>query len=318
MWTTLWRARDPELLIAEMKEYMQRYNVTNFDFYDLTAIVKKDWIVEFCGLLEREKLDITWQLPSGTRSEAIDSEVAELLYRSGCRSMNYAPETGSQEELNRIKKKVKVDRMLVSMRSVHKEGVQIKVNFIFGLPGQTWRDVRKTFKFFVRLAWAGVEDIACFPYSPYPGTELFDQLVEDGRIVVDEDYFISLLGYTDVANSTSYSEFIGSRQLSILNITGMAFFYSLNYLFRPWRAVRFIGGVLGSKNSSKLTMALANTRRKRQAARLFRQTGQQTVNIPVGQGGVPSLGSYGRPRPSRRPATVAGRKNPGLSESEPR
>ena len=64
--------------------------------------------------------------------------------------MNYAPETGSQEELIRIKKKVKIDRMLVSMKQVHKQGVQIKVNFIFGLPGQMWRDVRKTFKFFVK------------------------------------------------------------------------------------------------------------------------------------------------------------------------
>lgn len=281
MWTTLWRARDPKLLIAEMKEYMARYDVTNFDFYDLTAIVKKAWILEFCSLLEKEELNITWQLPSGTRSEAIDGEVAELLFRSGCRSMNYAPESGSQEELIRIKKKVKIDRMLTSMKQVHDKGVQIKVNFIFGLPGQTWRDVRKTFKFFTQLAWIGVEDIACFPYSPYPGTELFDQLVESGKIVVDEDYFISLLGYTDVANSTSYSDFISSRQLSVLNITGMAFFYSLSYLFRPWRALKFIGGVLTSKNSSKLTMALANTRRKRQAQRLFRQTGQQTVNIPL-------------------------------------
>lgn len=318
MWKPLWRARDPELLVAEMKQYMQRYDVTNFDFYDLTAIVKKDWIVKFCRLLEEENLDITWQLPSGTRSEAIDEEVGELLYRSGCRSMNYAPETGSQEELKRIKKKVKVDRMLVSMKAVHKQGVQIKVNFIFGLPGQTWRDVRQTFKFFAKLAWIGVDDIACFPYSPYPGTELFDQLVESGRITVDEEYFISLLGYTDVANSTSYSDFISSRQLSILNLTGMAFFYSLNYLFRPWRAVKFVGGVLTSKNTSKLTMALANTRRKRKAAKLFRQTGQQTVNIPVGQAGVPALSSYGRPRPRKRATTAAGRKNPGLSDAEPR
>ena len=282
MWTTLWRARKPELVIAEMKEYMERYHVTNFDFYDLTAIVKKAWILDFCNLLEKEQLEITWQLPSGTRSEAIDGEVAELLYRSGCRSMNYAPETGSPEELARIKKKVKIDRMLTSMKAVHKEGVQIKVNFIFALPGQTWTDVRKTFKFFAQLAWIGVDDVACFPYSPYPGTELFDSLVESGKIVVDEEYFISLLGYTDLPNSVSYAGFITSKQLALLNMTGMAFFYSLSYLFRPWRAVKFITGALTKDNSSKLTMALANTRRKRRARQLFDRTGQQTVNIPVG------------------------------------
>ena len=281
MWTTLWKARTPELVIAEMKQYMERYDATNFDFYDLTAIVKKSWIVDFCKLLKEENLSITWQLPSGTRSEAIDAEVGELLYQSGCRSMNYAPETGSPEELARIKKKVKLDRMLVSMKAVQKAGVQIKVNFIFGLPGQTWSDVRKTFAFFAQLAWLGVDDIACFPYSPYPGTELFDSLVEEGKIVVDEDYFISLLGYTDVANSVSYADFISSKQLALLNIAGMAFFYSLNYLFRPWRAVKFAVAVLSRDTSSKLTMALSNTRRKRRARRLFRRSGQQTVNIPT-------------------------------------
>ena len=279
MWTTLWRARDPRQLVDEMKRYMERYDVTNFDFYDLTAIVKKDWIVEFCELLEAENLDITWQLPSGTRSEAIDDEVVELLYRSGCRSMNYAPESGSPAELKRIKKKVKLDRMLDSMRGAHRAGVKIKVNFIFGLPGETWEDVRNTFKFFAKLAWVGVDDIACFPYSPYPGTELFHELVESGKIVVDEEYFISLLGYTDIPNSTSYSEFISSRQLAMLNISGMAFFYALSFLFRPARAVQFVWGVLTGDNSTKLTMALSNTRRKRKAQKLFRSTGQQTVTI---------------------------------------
>lgn len=279
MWTTLWKARDPRDVLAEMKSYMERYGATNFDFYDLTAIVKKSWIVEFCTLLAEEKLDITWQLPSGTRSEAIDDEVAQLLYRSGCRSMNYAPETGSAEELKRIKKRCDLDRMLESVKGAHKAGIAVKVNFIFGLPGETWKDVRATFRFFAKLAWIGVEDVACFPYSPYPGSELFDELVEKGKLKVDEEYFISLMGYTDIPNSVSYSDYIGSRQLAFLNMSGMAFFYGLSMLFRPWRFFALAWGILAKRNSSKLTMALSNTRRKRRAKALFEKSGQQTVII---------------------------------------
>lgn len=279
MWTTLWKARKPELVIAEIKQYMRTYGATNFDFYDLTAIVKKSWIVEFCQLLEQEQLDITWQLPSGTRSEAIDSEVAQWLYRSGCRSMNYAPESGSKQELARIKKKCSVDTMLESMRGVHAAGIEIKVNFIFGLPGETWHDVGQTFKFLAQLAWMGVDDVACFPFSAYPGTEMFDELVGSGKIEMDEDYFIGLLGYTDLPNSVSYSEFISSRQLALLSMAGIASFYSLNYLLRPWRALRFLYDALLRRNSSKLSMALANTRRKRRAKKLFATAGRDTVSI---------------------------------------
>jgi radical SAM superfamily enzyme YgiQ (UPF0313 family) len=68
------------------------------------AIVKREWIVRFCRLILARGLSFTWQLPSGTRSEAIDAEVAELLHRSGCRNVSYAPESGSPETLARIKK----------------------------------------------------------------------------------------------------------------------------------------------------------------------------------------------------------------------
>ncbi len=279
MWTTMWNARDPKDVIREMKLYIEKYNASNFDFYDLTAIVKKSWIVEFCHLLESENLKITWQLPSGTRSEAIDEEVAELLYRSGCRSMNYAPETGSVEELKRIKKRCDLGRMLTSIRGSHCAGIQIKVNFVFGMPGQTWNDVRQTFKFFTKLAWVGVDDIACFPFSPYPGSELFLQLSEKGAVSLDEEYFISLMGYTDIPKSISYADAISSRQLVWLNITGMMFFYGVSMVLRPWRFFNLVFGLLFKRNSSKLTMAMANTRRKRQALKLFKQSGSSTVQI---------------------------------------
>ena len=53
MWTTRWVVRSPQDVIAEIKHYRAIYKATNFDFHDLTAIVKKSWIVEFCTLLIR-------------------------------------------------------------------------------------------------------------------------------------------------------------------------------------------------------------------------------------------------------------------------
>ena len=66
---------------------MRRYRADNIDFYDLTAIIKRDWILEFCRLLDARGLRITWQLPSGTRSEALDEPVLRAMYRSGCRNV---------------------------------------------------------------------------------------------------------------------------------------------------------------------------------------------------------------------------------------
>jgi len=281
MWTTFWTARKPELLLAEMKKYMTRYGVTNFDFYDLTAIVKKQWIVEFGNLLLAEGLNITWQLPSGTRTEVIDAEVAQLLYRSGCRIVNYAPESGSPPELKRIKKKVDPDRMLVSMRSACKAGLQIKANFIFGLPGSSWGDFSRTYRFLARIAWAGVDDVGVFPFSPYPGSQLFTDLQQQGKVALDEPYFTSLLAYTDPQHSVSYSAAVGSRTLSWLNLSAMAFFYLCSFTCRPIRLLRLVAAILSKDTSTKFTAALNTRRRKQEAMRLANSRSVETVTIPT-------------------------------------
>jgi radical SAM superfamily enzyme YgiQ (UPF0313 family) len=48
MWTTRWVVRKVDNVIEEIVLYINKYNATNFDFQDLTAIVKKDWIKDFC------------------------------------------------------------------------------------------------------------------------------------------------------------------------------------------------------------------------------------------------------------------------------
>lgn len=272
MWTTKWSARKPENVLAEIRKYRNQYQVTNFDFYDLTAIVKKDWIIAFCKLLIAENLNITWQLPSGTRSEAIDHEVAVHLYQSGCRILNYAPESGSPEELRRIKKMVKIDRMLDSMRAAHKAKLELKVNFIFGLPGAQWSDLWKTLKFVTRLAVLGVEDISTFPFSPYPGSELFATLTAAGKIRLHEDYFNNLLlTYTDLGKSVSFTDNFSARTLRTMGLLTLIYFYGLNFLFRPQRFFKLIFLLLAKESSTKLTMALSNRRKKKTAMELSRK-----------------------------------------------
>ena len=119
MWTQRWVVRTPRLVVDEMKLWMKEYQVTRFEFYDLTAIVRKQWILEFANLLIHERLNVAWALPSGTRSEALDGEVLDRLYLAGCTELTYAPESDSATTLKRIKKQIRLPRMLASMRDFH-------------------------------------------------------------------------------------------------------------------------------------------------------------------------------------------------------
>jgi anaerobic magnesium-protoporphyrin IX monomethyl ester cyclase len=236
MWTTRWIARTPASVVDEMELYIERYGAQNFDLYDLTAIIKKDWIVAFAEEILRRSLKIEYQLPSGTRSEAIDEEVSEILYRSGCRQMNYAPESGSPETLARIKKKVKLPRLEQSLRGACRHGLKVMVNIIL-FPDDTRHDVLQTFKFMLRCSWLGLHDIAFVPYVPYPGAELYNQMVKDGRLPPpSEEYFVGLLTHSDISTAKSHNPRFSARQVQLIRLAFLGLFYVSSYVLRPHRA----------------------------------------------------------------------------------
>lgn len=255
MWTTRWLARDPLKVVEEMEGYRQKYHVQNFDFYDLTAIVRKDWTVTFCKLLIERKLNITWQLPSGTRSEALDDEVTRLLYESGCRNLSYAPESGSPETLKRIKKKINPNRMIASMKSSIRNNINIKANIIVGFPGERLKNIFETYKFIARMAVVGVGDVGVWTFSAYPGSEIFSDLQKQKRLPpFRDDYFTSLLSYSDLRNVVSWNEYFPSWQLKYLRLFGLLLFYAVSYVIRPVRLLRNIRNIMRHKPQTRLEM----------------------------------------------------------------
>ena len=52
--------------------------------------------------------------------------------------MSYAPESGSEEMLIAIKKKVKLGRMLSSMKACVSQNMSIKANIMCGFPTEKW------------------------------------------------------------------------------------------------------------------------------------------------------------------------------------
>lgn len=257
MWGTKWEARSPEKVLAEIKKYLDKYNAENFDLYDLTAIVKKQWIVEFCDLVGKSGLKFSWQLPSGTRSEAIDAEVVDKLWDSGCRNMNYAPESGSPAVLKRIKKQVKLPRLEESARAAIKRGFNLKINIIFAFPDETPYEMWETFKFGIKCAWMGVSDSSFIPYVPYPGSELYYELVKQNKIEPPSDkYFDSLIPFSDLAFAKSYNPHVKDRHLVWARYLYFTLFYGTMYLRRPWRLVHTLVNLVRGREESRAEASL--------------------------------------------------------------
>ncbi len=262
MWTTRYYVRDVTDVVDEIAAYVERYGATNIDFYDLTAIIKRDWILAFCAELERRKLAITYQLPSGTRSEALDAEVLAALHRTGCRNICYAPESGSPRTLARIKKKIKPERMVESIRAATRSGIVVKANLIIGFPNETRREIWDTVRFGMKLAWLGAEDLPLFPFVPYPGTELFRQLREEGVVPELSNEYFAQLGYGDLDRAPSLTRHVSSRQLAWIRAIGMTAFLVIGYLRRPWRALRTLNALASERSNTVVEQRLVEIKRR--------------------------------------------------------
>jgi radical SAM superfamily enzyme YgiQ (UPF0313 family) len=268
MWTTRYVMRKPGLVLDELAHWVERYGIEDADFIDLTAIVRKDWIMEFCAEKRRRGLGITWQLPTGTRSEALDREVLRELYATGCRNLTYAPESGSGRVLSAIKKKVVLPRLIESMREAAAAGISVKCNLILGFPQETRQDILRTLWLLLKAAWIGVDDAPMTMFTPYPGTELYEELRAKGKIkTMDEAYHSSLACYMDLSVSSRYCEAVGPWELNAYRVLGLAAFYAVSFLSRPRRLLRTALNLLRGRSEAVFEQRVLDWFKRRRLAR---------------------------------------------------
>jgi anaerobic magnesium-protoporphyrin IX monomethyl ester cyclase len=265
MWTTRWKSRDIDDVIGEIKTYIREYKINRVEFYDLTLVMNETWIKEFCQKLIAENLRISWAMPTGTRTENLTKDVLSLMKESGCAKITYPLETGNPKVCEIIRKRINYARSLASMKNAVKAGVVVKTNIIIGFPFQNLRDVIKEYLFAIRLAWIGANDIAFFNFVPYPGSELHDQLVSQGKIVKDKNYpqWLRQVFPANFSDCQSWCPKFSGTTLQILCLMGIAQFYIFQFLFRPQRLLLFAYRLCKKKPLTLLeTWAMGALRRR--------------------------------------------------------
>ena len=104
------------------------------------------------------------------------------LRDSGCRELRIGAESGSQRVLDLMHKDITAADIRRSAELCRKYGIRSLFNFMIGLPGETWPDMRMTFDLMDDLDKMGQGVVSFGPvvYLPWPGTALCDRAVEEG------------------------------------------------------------------------------------------------------------------------------------------
>jgi radical SAM superfamily enzyme YgiQ (UPF0313 family) len=250
MWTRRYILRSIDDIIAELRHHIQRYDITGVQLYDLTAITKKSWAIDLCRRLLDEGIQLKWSFPSGTRSEALDRDMLDFLRKIGCNYLVYAPESGSPATLKTIRKQVDLAALTRSVVEAHRQGLKMRTNLIIGFPGETRRQMFETISFGLGLAMKGADEVSINIFSPYPGTEIFDNLLDAGRINLGDEYFLALTSLNSdysVFSPMTVNEAVSARELAVYRLVFMLANYAISYLRQPSRIWRTLGAVFGNR-----------------------------------------------------------------------
>ena len=177
--------RDPEDVLKEIDFFYNQHNIRHFAIQDELFLANKKRVkIILNGIIDR-KYDITWKQVNGSVWH-LDDEILELMKKSGCQILFISVESGSQRVLKDIiGKPIDLERVPRVVKKCNEIGLWISANFVIGFPGETWEEIRQTFKLAEQLTL----DCRSFTIAtPLPKTKLFDICMKDNLLPVDFNF----------------------------------------------------------------------------------------------------------------------------------
>jgi hypothetical protein len=140
------RLRSPARVLREMREIAAAYGIQHFELVHDMFTVDRKRVVAFCEAMLACDDDFTWKCSA--RTDCVDRELLELMARSGCRSVFFGIETGSQKMQRVIDKDLDLERAKQMLDIAEEVEMKTTVSLITGFPEEDWQDVRDTIKIF--------------------------------------------------------------------------------------------------------------------------------------------------------------------------
>lgn len=200
------RMRSAANILKEIDGLYNEEGIREIIFLDDHFLFSEKRAIEIMkGLIDRD-YELTWKCVN-LAIFSLTEEILKLMKKSGCYQLTLSIESGDQDVLkNLIRKPVNLDNAIVTVKLALEMGFEVISNFVFGFPGETWEQIRRTCKFAddLNLTMANFH-IA----TPLPKTSLMATCIKEGLVNPDEE----LSGYTHgVINTAEFS----SMELQIL------------------------------------------------------------------------------------------------------
>lgn len=226
-----YRMRSAKNVVDEMQFVHEKYGVDQVTFYDDAFSVDRTRVLKICEELHNRKLNLIWDC--GTRVDMVDRELMKTMKAAGCIAVWMGVESGSEAVLGAMNKSIKLEQTRKAFKTAHEVGLMTIANVVLGFPGETEETAKQTIRFVQQL---NPEDVGFYIATPYPGTPMYEQVVKNGWLRVNDfDRF-------DTAGPT-----FETPQLSMTKIAELRYKAYQQFYLRPGYVLHMmrLGGTYG-------------------------------------------------------------------------
>jgi radical SAM superfamily enzyme YgiQ (UPF0313 family) len=193
---------NPEKVVALIDRLYRDRNVRHFAFYDDALFAQKEeHIIPILNAVIEKKLPLHFHTPNGIQPKEINLHIARLLWKAGFQTLRLSYESGSSEWQKRMAFKVTDADLSSAVKCFFQAGFspkQLGSYILAGLPGQELGEVLDSIAFVYGL---GIK-VSLASFSPIPGTECWQDAVDQGLLLSDADPLMTNNTYFPMRSKT--------------------------------------------------------------------------------------------------------------------
>lgn len=159
------RGRNAKLVVEEMIEVRDRFNITFFKMNDAETNPSRAHFLNICKEMVRQNLDTPWGC--NMRCDKVDEEMCQWAVKARCEEFWMGLESGSPEIHRDINKGTTVDMIRKAFAVSKKFGIKRRTYALLGTPLESYETIKETEKLIDEVE---PEIIGFSILAPYPGT----------------------------------------------------------------------------------------------------------------------------------------------------
>ncbi|MDP8225774.1 MAG: radical SAM protein [Candidatus Lernaella stagnicola] len=183
--------RSAERVVDEVQLCIDMFGLTSFYFVDDTMTHNIARLGRICDGLTKirvpEKLGRKLKWTCESRADVISAEILQRMRDAGCTTIQFGMESGSQDLLNKLGKKITLQQVENAVKWSVDAGISPVLSMVFPHPDETRQTMEQSFDFVRKLYDLGVEKIIPALLTLFPGTRFMDQKEELGLTLLTDD-----------------------------------------------------------------------------------------------------------------------------------